>query len=63
MTVILLGVFSETGRPALSLSSVSMSLIMTQRALSKAHSNLVYTIAPHPGIFAPAASSKCNSIP
>ena len=31
MTVILLGVFSETGRPVLSLSNESMSLIMTQR--------------------------------
>lgn len=31
MTVVLLGVFSETGRSVLSLSSVSMSLTMIQR--------------------------------
>lgn len=31
MTVILLGVFSEMGRPVLSLINVSMSLIMTQK--------------------------------
>lgn len=34
MTVVSLGVFSETQRPVLSLSSVSMSLIITQKHVS-----------------------------